>query len=132
MVLLKKLQRNIRDNFVHSLSPLDEYVLYHIIVYVVEGSEDDFTLSDIINEFFNKEDIFEKLHEDEINILKLLNTPKDLIGLLFEDIDFLELGNILELYKKNPEIITDFFHINLEDYIELMPEDILKEYKRYI
>ncbi|KMY33739.1 hypothetical protein ACZ11_01260 [Lysinibacillus xylanilyticus] len=129
---MKKLQRNIRDNFVHSLSPLDEYVLYHIIVYVVEGSEDDFTLSDIINEFFNKEDIFEKLHEDEINILKLLNTPKDLIGLLFEDIDFLELGNILELYKKNPEIITDFFHINLEDYIELMPEDILKEYKRYI
>lgn len=32
------------------------------------------------------------------------------------------------LYKTNPKILEDFLHIDIEQYIELMPMDIQEEY----
>ena len=32
------------------------------------------------------------------------------------------------LYKTNPKILEDFLHIDVEQYIELMPMDIQEEY----
>ena len=32
------------------------------------------------------------------------------------------------LYKKNPKILEEFLHIDIEQYIELMPMDIQEEY----
>lgn len=127
---LKKIERNIRDGFNHDLSALEEYVLYKILIYVYEGSEDGFRLDDLVDNNLVKEGVLEKLLTDEFDLLKSIQTPRDLMGLCFEDLDFLDIDEIFELYKKNPEIVTDFLHIELDYYTELMPEDIYLEYKK--
>ena len=129
LAFLKKLHREIIDNFSHEFSPLKEYVLYHILLFVHEGSEGTFLLSDTIQKFLQKREI-SNLDEDELNVLNSIKTPEDLIGVCFEDLDFLEVEKIFNIYKKKPKIVTDFLHVDLEYYKELLPDDILSEYNR--
>lgn len=134
LAFLKKLHMEIIDNFSHEFSPLKEYVTYYILLFVHEGSEGTFLLSDIIKESLNKEKSL-CLDEDEIEVLNSINTPIDLINICFEDLDFLDIPEIFSLYKANPLIVTDFFHIDLDYYKELLPDDILFEYnqiKKYL
>lgn len=129
VAFLKKLHREIIDNFSHEFSPLKEYVLYHILLFVHEGSEGTFLLSDTIQKFLQKREI-SSLDEDELNVLNSIKTPEDLIGVCFEDLDFLEVEKIFNIYKTNPKIVTDFLHVDLEYYKELLPDDILSEYNQ--
>lgn len=125
---LSRLENYIRDEFNHNLSPFDEYVVYKIISFVEEviyedGEEDDsFFIK--LGAQIQKSD----LQSEEKIILENVNQPIDLVGLLFEDLDFLDLHRYWEIYKTQPEIVTDFFHINLDDYKELLPGDIFEEY----
>lgn len=66
---------------------------------------------------------------DAVKLLRNTHTPYDVIGIIFEDIDFLEVGKIFEMYKERPGIVTNFFHIDLDYYKELMPDDIRDEYE---
>ncbi|MED3896295.1 hypothetical protein P4797_15115 [Priestia aryabhattai] len=128
MKILNKIYRDINDNFVHQLTPFEEYVLYHILDFVYESSEDGFCLKDSVKTFYSK--IGDgKLSIDELRLLTIIRTPEDLKGVCFEDIDFLDIGEIFELYKTNPEFVNGFLHIDLEDFIDLMPEDILLEFE---
>lgn len=129
LAFLKKLHREIIDNFSHEFSPLKEYVLYHILLYVHEGSEGTFLLSDTIQESLKKRET-SSLDEDEFNLLNSIKTPTDLIGVCFEDLDFLDVEEIFDIYKTNPKIVTDFLHIDLEYYTDLLPDDIISEYKQ--
>lgn len=128
---LKTLHRNIRDDFQHQLTPLDEYVLYHVLYFVYESSEDGFNLDDIISKQLTDEVVkkIEHIDPDAVKLLRITHTPYDVIGIIFEDIDFLEVGKIFEMYKERPEIVTNFFHIDLDYYKELMPDDIRDEYE---
>lgn len=131
MNMLRKLHRNIQDDFTHKLTSLDEYILYHILYFVFDSSEDGFNLDEIISTHLT-EDVVKKLESQDPDAVKVLNatrTPYDLSGIIFEDIDFLTVGWIFEVYRENPEIVTDFLYIDLEYYKELMPEDIIAEYE---
>ncbi|MCT2536266.1 hypothetical protein NC661_13480 [Aquibacillus koreensis] len=119
LVFLKKLHREIIDNFSHEFSPLKEYVLYQILLFVHEGSEGTFLLSDTIQKSIKKR-TENSLDEDELNVLNSIETPKDLIGVCFEDLDFLDVEEIFDLYKTNPKIVTDFLHVDLEYYKDLL------------
>lgn len=128
LAFLKKLHREIVDNFSHEFSPLKEYVLYHILLFVHEGSEETFILSDVLQESLKNRDR-SSFNEDEISVLNSIETPEDLIGICFSDLDFLDVEEIFDIYKKNPTIVADFLHIDLEYYKDLLPEDILSEYR---
>lgn len=129
LAFLKKLHREIIDNFSHEFSPLKEYVLYHILLFVHEGSEGTFCLSDTIQKSLKNRET-SSLEEDEFNVLNTIETPKDLIGVCFEDLDFLDVEEMFALYKTNPKIVVDFLHVDLEYYKDLMPDDILSEYNQ--
>lgn len=128
---LKTLLRNIRDDFHHKLTPLDESVLYHVLYFVYDSSDDGFNLDDIISKQLTDEVVktIEHVDPDAVKLLRNTHTPYDVIGIIFEDIDFLEVGKIFEMYKESPEIVTNFFHIDLDYYKELMPDDIRDEYE---
>ncbi|WP_375088856.1 hypothetical protein ACDZ29_23325 [Peribacillus sp. RS7] len=128
MKVLNKIYRDINDDFVHELTPFEEYVLYHILHFVYDSSEDGFCLKDSVKTFYSK--IGDgQLDFDELKVLLIIKTPEDLKGICFEDIDFLDIGKIFELYKTNQEFVNDFLHIDLEYFTDLMPEDILLEYE---
>jgi hypothetical protein len=129
LAFLKKLHREIIDNFSHEFSPLKEYVLYHILLFVHEGSEGTFLLSDTIQKSLMKRET-SSLDEDELNVLNSIETAKDLIGVCFEDLDFLDVEEIFDIYKTNPKFVTDFLHVDLEYYKDLLPDDILSEYNQ--
>ncbi|MGM7724363.1 hypothetical protein [Metabacillus sp. Hm71] len=128
MKVLNKIYRDINDNFVHELSPFEEYVLYQILHFVYESSEDGFCLKESVKLFYSQ--IGDgQLDFAELKVLCIIRTPNDLKGICFEDIDFLDIGEIFELYKTNPKLVNDFLHIDLEYFTDLMPEDILLEYE---
>jgi len=129
VAFLKKLHREIIDKFSHEFSPLKEYVLYHILLFVHEGSEGTFLLSDTIQKSLKKRDT-SSLDEDELTLIKSIETPIELIEVCFEDFDFLLVAEIFAIYKTIPEFVTDVLHVDLEDYKDLMPDDILSEYNQ--
>lgn len=129
LAFLKKMHREIIDNFSHEFTPLKEHVLYYILLFVHEGSDGTFLLSDTIQGSLKKR-VTSSLDEDELNLLNSIETPEDLIGVCFEDLDFLDVEEIFNLYKTNPNIVTDFLHVDLEHYYDLLPDDIISEYKQ--
>ncbi|MGG0185364.1 hypothetical protein [Bacillus rhizoplanae] len=98
-------------------------------MFVHEGSEGTFLLSDTIQKSLKKRET-SILDEDELNVLNSIETPKDLIGVCFEDLDFLVVEEIFDIYKTNPKTVTDFLHVDLEYYKDLLPDDILSEYNQ--
>lgn len=124
---LKKLHREVIDGFTHEFTPMKEYVLFKILFFVYDSSEDGFMLEDEIPKFLNKINK-DALLEDELRVLQSINTPNDLIGLCFDDLDFLDVPDIFETYKTHPDVVTKFLHIDLDYYTELMPDDILLKY----
>lgn len=47
---------------------------------------------------------------------------------MFQDWDFLSLEEMYSIYKREPKVLDDFLHIDIGQYIELMPTDIQEEY----
>jgi hypothetical protein len=127
MGFLRTLQREIRDDYTHGLTSMKEYVLYNILLFVYEGSEDGFLLDDEISNYIKNcpEDMF---FEGEFEVLSIIKTPNDLIGICFDDLDFLEVHKYFEAYKKSPEVVENLYNVDLDYHIELMPDDILTEY----
>ncbi|QJD84252.1 hypothetical protein [Cohnella herbarum] len=125
---LKTLHHYIRDRFPHDLSPFYEYVLYNVLYFVYDSSDDGFNLEDIISKHLS-ENIIRKFDDDTLKILRNIQTPYDVIGIIFEDIDFLDVGELFDIYKNQPEIVTKFLNVDLDCYEELMPEDIKAEYR---
>ncbi|MGG0387853.1 hypothetical protein ABEZ76_07705 [Priestia megaterium] len=150
---LKRIETYITDNFSHNLRPLDEYIIYNIIRFAEEIAEDASFSEPLV--FFDKykslieqiktkkvqekkeqedteessEDWLEEGLED-ILLLENMKNPMDLIGVVFNDLDFLDLDRYLTLYETQPELVTEFFAIDLDDYKDLIPEDKFEEYKK--
>ncbi|MCM3269275.1 hypothetical protein [Paenibacillus elgii] len=122
------------DDFIHELKPIYEFAVFHIIIYCQEAHED------ALKEGY---ELFKGLHQLEVNdgegiseefdIINGGYTDKDIrsfdffIENLFQDFDFLYIGDYYNLFKQNPIEFLDKFGINFEDYIELFPEDIQQE-----
>lgn len=119
--ILKELEEYTRDNYYHNLKPIQEYALFHLLGWWLEVTNCDF------EETIDENDIKSL---DDRYIAKNINNIEAYKGFMFEDWDFLEdsLCDYIELCKKNPEFVQKFFHIDLEEYLELMPDDIKEEY----
>lgn len=123
---------NIRD----FIKPKYEYLLYHILIWWLESSDETEKL--ILNEI--SDSLKEKIvgcssYSDDDNggkfILKYITTFEEYLDILFDDLDFLSgnLENMVTLYLKNPMNFEVFFSdVELDNYYELMPHDLKELY----
>ncbi|EOU1950621.1 hypothetical protein E6V34_09875 [Clostridium perfringens] len=124
------ISRNIRDY----IKPKYEYTLYHVIIWWIEGVDfdEDFIPIKLTEKLRN--DIKENedyLDEDGENIiLNELSDIRNYLNFCFCDHDFLKhsLDNMVSLYIKSPELATEIFHVNLDEYIDFMSVDLRELY----
>lgn len=121
----------IEDDFVHSLPPLHQHVLYEMLQTAQE------IYSDMKNEksqpVENIEDCPECIDEiDEETDFSLdnkdLDAPSFYLDYCFEDIDFLSVAEFFYLYKNNYKHYLEM-GVGLDQFVALMPNDIREEYE---
>lgn len=118
---IKELYNMTQDNYEReSLLPFYEWTLYQTILWWIDVAYE--------NEL---DEIPRKYCVDECGVDRYdtINNVKNYIDFLFQDWDFLDLEIIYSLYKNKPQILEKFLHIDVENYLELMPNDIQKEYQ---
>lgn len=119
---IKELYNMALDNYEREyLEPFYEWTLYFTIVWWKEIAE-DIELDEVPREYC--------IDEYEIDMYEYLNNTDNYFDFLFQDWDFLELEMIYSIYKKAPKVLTGILGIDIEDYLELMPNDIIKNYKK--
>jgi hypothetical protein len=67
--------------------------------------------------------------EDDFDMLEYLNDVNNYKAIFFEDFDFLDIPQFFEQYKTNPQACEKFFHISLDEYTDLMLNDIKEQYE---
>ncbi|WP_145412720.1 hypothetical protein [Paenibacillus xylanexedens] len=118
------------DDFPHTLTPLQEYILYKVLIFMNDVLDSD-DQSDIFSTQIKAH--YEKYRETSDASKEMLNSKKninDLIGLIFEDVDFLDVSILYQMYLTNPGNFEKKFNVDLDDYIDLMPADIQENYKK--
>lgn len=119
---VKDLYTMTQDNYTRDyLSPFHEWTLYHIILWWIDVA-DDIDLDVIPREYC--------ICSDGTDMYNTLNDIERYLDFLFEDWDFLDVDKIYEIYKKEPEMVENLLHIDISQYIELMPKDIREEYRK--
>lgn len=119
--IVKELDEYTRDLYTHNLNPLQEYALFYLLEWWLDVTE--YELDEVVDEKEIKT-------EDDRYIAKNINNIEEYKSFLFYDWDFLEesLSSNIEFYKIYGPVFEERFHINLEDYIDLMPDDKKQEY----
>ncbi|HJV16008.1 MAG TPA: hypothetical protein VJ546_01240 [Bacillales bacterium] len=115
-----ELQEFAADNFQHILTPLQEYALYLLIDWYITGSDEEYnTVTDVSN-------IILKSENDEY-IIENIDNLESFQSFLFADWDFLDVDSYVDMFFNSPKSL-EFFNIDLDEYIELMPYDIRDRY----
>ena len=118
---VKELYNMTLDNYEReALAPFYEWTLFHTISWWIDVTDEN-DLDEIPRKYCtdkNGEDIYD-----------YVNNVKNYLEFLFQDWDFLDLEIIYSIYKNNPELLEKFLYIDVENYLELMPNDIVKEYQ---
>ncbi len=122
--LCKKVVHELSDMAIDSferdyLKPIYEYALFQTIEWWIEVT-DDIELDEITKE--------ESITSGGDNLYQYINDEENYIDFMFEDWDFLYVHRLFKLYKDNPIFLDKFLHVNISEYIELMPNDIREEY----
>ena len=68
------------------------------------------------------------INKQGMDMYHYLNNVDSYLDFMFQDLDFLHLEEMYSIYKKNSKILENFLHIDIEQYIELMPIDIQEEH----
>lgn len=102
------------------LKPIYEFALFQTIEWWYEVTD---------NIELDKIDLVDAITNDGDNLYEFLNNADNYIDFLFEDWDFLYVHRLFEIYKSNPVFLERFLHVNIDDYTDLMPNDIRKEYE---
>ena len=66
----------------------------------------------------------EIITEDDKYIASYINDIEEYKSFMFEDHDFLNVPEICKLYLNNPSIVKKILHIDIKEYMDLMPSDI--------
>lgn len=106
----------------HYLKPIYEYALFMLLEWWIDVTEIDMKMEIPENEIRTSDDEYLAEHINDIEEYK---------SFMFEDWDFLSVPELFEYYKQDPFICRDFLAVDLDDYIELMPDDIREEYEIY-
>ncbi|NFS06455.1 hypothetical protein FDE99_01475 [Clostridium botulinum] len=140
MEVLNTLSYYWKDDMIHKLSPLYERVLYEIIEFVIDSTDDGFDLTysvKIYKEQYKK--LYNNLSQEEKLLINKIRFPDIFIDLCFEDFDFQEdtIDSILKLLQNdidnNTDLVGNFLHMNIEEfdeYMPLMPPDKKEEYEK--
>lgn len=117
-----ELYEMLRDEYERDyLKPLYEYVLFHSITWWYEVTDEC-------------EKLFEEIPEEECysssgeNMYDVLNDEKNYLDFMFQDWDFDDVPKLFSIYRNTPALISQFLHIDMDDYVELMPKDIRNQY----
>ncbi|HBY19789.1 MAG: hypothetical protein A2Y24_01485 [Clostridiales bacterium GWE2_32_10] len=113
------------DNSKHKLKPIYEYALYHIINYfqeVMKDCDENFRLDTI-------EDTNIIKTEYDVEMAEYVGTYDFYFEELFYDYDFLYAEKYFKYWTENPKFIEEYVRIEIDDYIELLPQDIREEYE---
>src|SRR5665648_779384 len=121
MEIIYEMKDMILDSYERDyLKPIYEYVLYMMIEWWQEISEKDMGAKISKSEISN---------EDEKYIAKNINNIEEYKSFMFEDWDFLDVPTLFKCYIQNPNLVSGMFNIELNDYIELMPDDIKEKFE---
>lgn len=104
------------------LKPIYNYTLFMLLEWWIGVTNVDMNVEVLESEI--------KTYDDEY-LAKHINNIEEYESFMFEDWDFLDVSGLLKCYKQNPYIFADYFHVDLDEYVELMPDDIKEEYKLY-
>lgn len=119
---VKELYNITKDKFEReNVSPFLEWTLYHTITWWIDVA-DDIELNEIPRQ--------DCINKDGKNLYDMLNNEEQYLDFLFSDWDFLCVEKIYAIYKRDFRIIEKVFHIDIEQYLDLMPVDIQEEYKK--
>ncbi len=102
-----------------NLAPIYEWTLYHVISWWMD-------VTDVGELFEIPRD--KCINKDGVEMYDTLNNIDNYFDFLFSDWDFLNVDKFYAIYKRNPQILKNFFHMDIDQYIELMPKDIQEEY----
>lgn len=117
------------------IRPKYEAVLYYIIHWWIEihqGEEENYipiALDEKLIEVINNSDYYESEEGVKV-ILERIKDIHEYLEFCFEDHDFLQdsLDSIVSIYLMNSELVEYIFHIDLDEYIELMSADMRELY----
>lgn len=119
--VVKELFNISQDNFEREyLPPFLEWTLYHTILWWMDVADD------IILDEIPRQDC---VNNDGIDLYDMLNNEENYLDFLFADWDFLYVEKIYGIYKRDSRIIEKVFHIDMEQYLDLLPPDIQEEYR---
>lgn len=108
------------DNFDRDgLPPFYELALYKTISWWIDVAK-DIPLDEIPRSLC--------INKQGMDMHDYLNNIDNYLDFMFQDWDFLSLEEMYSIYKRNPKVLDDFLHIDIERYIELMPIDIQEEH----
>ncbi|QGU95442.1 hypothetical protein GOM49_10390 [Clostridium bovifaecis] len=120
--VVQELEEYTKDFHYHNLTPIQKYALFHLFEWWLEVSECDF------DQVIDEKDI---KTEDDRDMPEDINNIEEYKGaMFFDDWDFLDenLSYFIEAYKKDPFYVRDYLDVDLDQYVELMPDDKKKEY----
>ena len=119
---VKDLLNITQDNFDREyIPPFLEWTLYHTILWWIDVA-DDIVLDEIPRE--------DCLNNYGIDLYDMLNNEENYLDFLFADWDFLYVEKIYGIFKRDSRIIEKVFHIDMEQFLDLLPRDIQEEYRK--
>lgn len=127
---LIQLRQYVRDDFPHTLKPVHEFILYKLLDFMsgaIDLNEQEEIFENQIEKYYDKDN---EISYETKNLLDLFRYVNDLISLIFEDVDFLDVGILYQMYVRDPFNFEKKFNVNLDDYVDLMPHDIKEEYEK--
>ncbi|MBD7913947.1 hypothetical protein H9660_02185 [Clostridium sp. Sa3CUN1] len=118
---VEELMEYTTDTYKHDLTPLQEYALFHLLEWWIDVS--DFEFDQAVGEK-------EIITDDDKYISDNINNVEEYKSFMFSDWDFLDefLASYVEAYKSYGPMIKELYDNDLDDYVELLPDDKKKEY----
>ncbi len=111
-----------RDDYERSeLNTLQEYALFHSLLWWD-------TVLDENENYFDEIPLKQSYDKSGMCMHNQLNNKENYFDFLFEDWDFRDVPVLVAMYIKSSELVEKFLHVDLNDYLELMPDDIKDEY----
>jgi len=118
--IIYELQEFTADSFPHILTPLHEYALYFLIEWYRDGNDEgNSTVMNISN--------LNPITEDDEYVITHIEDLESFPLFLFADLDFLDVDAYVNMYFTSPKSL-EFFNVDLDEYMELMPYDIRERY----
>lgn len=110
------------DDHLHILKPIHEFALYRLLC-ITEDSISEESIFDL-----SKKTVFDDYESVDDYILGNLDNISLYLDILFQDHDFLRVSDYLKDFTEDPYKFEKEADVYLDDYIDLMPNDIRIEY----